>query len=405
LTQAIIEAKRLSLADRLYGIWIRNNLARDVEENIDELEPTSNSVLDEAEDLAELGDEMPVKFQSRFLDLLERVYPEDWKEKIVAIFRKSNGKITSECAHFLVDHEVPEYLFDALTSWLNEQQIKSPVLLWMIKNRSGKKFQDLLAPLMNPRLLTPIFSAIDHEALHNLGTRRLPLAEILLDDETLMPDLLSQADLETAKDLAQTLILNQGFEDLSKKSLLARFIKKFPEIQQLLETEDAHEEAKDETILVSQESFDKLTADLKLLVSEKIPANSEAIGKAMEHGDLRENAEYHMAKDDQKVLMARRSEIEQDLAKAQITDFSEVTTDQVGIGSAVELFDESAKENRQYFILGAWDGNPDQNILSYKTPLGQSLLQKTVGDIVETEVDGEKQSWKIMKLSRWIDQR
>ncbi len=403
LTQAIIEAKRLSLADRLYGIWIRNNLARDVEEKADELAPTSTSVLDEAEDLAELGDSMPVKFQSRFLDLLERTYPEDWKEKVVAIFRRSNGKITSECAHFLVDHEVPEYLFDALTSWLNEQQIKSPVLLWMIKNRSGKKFQELLAPLMTPRLLTPIFSAIDHEALHNLGTRRLPLAEILLDDETLMPDLLSQADPETAKDLAQTLILNQGFEDLSKKSLLARFIKKFPEIQRLLETEDADE--KDESILVSRESFDKLTEDLRLLVSEKIPANSEAIGKAMEHGDLRENAEYHMAKDDQKLLMARRSKIEQDLAKAQITDFSDTTTDQVSIGSAVELFDEASKQNRQYFILGAWDGNPDQNILSYKTPLGQSLLQKKVGDIVETEVDGEKQSWKIMKLSRWIDQR
>jgi transcription elongation GreA/GreB family factor len=123
----------------------------------------------------------------------------------------------------------------------------------------------------------------------------------------------------------------------------------------------------------------------------------------LEHGDLRENAEYHMAKDDQKVLMARRSEIELELAKAQVTDFSDTSTDQVGIGSAVELFDEISKEKRTYFILGAWDGDPDRNILSYKTPLGQSLLQKTVGDVVETEIDEEKQSWKIMKLSRWID--
>ncbi|SVD38537.1 uncharacterized protein METZ01_LOCUS391391, partial [marine metagenome] len=289
-----------TLAERLYGVWIRNNLARDVEdeeENVDEIEPTSGSVLEEAEDLAELADELPVKFQSRFLDLLERVYPEDWQEKIIAIFRKSNGKITAECAHFLVDRELSKKLLSSMNGWLNEQKIKASVLLWIIKNRSSRKFKDVLAPLINPRLITPIFSAIDHEALHNLGTKRIPLAEILLDDENLMPDLLAQSDLETAMDMAQTLILNQGFEDLSKKSLLARFIKRFPEIQTLLENEDHDDVSEDDTLFVSQESFEKMKQDLEILVSEKIPANSEAIGLAREHGDLRENAEYHMAKD------------------------------------------------------------------------------------------------------------
>ena len=139
--------------------------------------------------------------------------------------------------------------------------------------------------------------------------------------------------------------------------------------------------------------------------TKKIPENSEAIGKALEHGDLRENAEYHMAKDEQKLLLARRSEIEQSLSKAQITDFSDTSTDYLGIGSEVELFDETSQQNQHYVILGAWDGDPERNILSYKTPLGQSLLQKRVGEIVETEVDGEKRSWKIMKLARWIDQQ
>ena len=403
LTQAIIEAKRLSLAERLYGVWVRNNLARDVEDDVDALAPTSGSVLEEVEDLAELADELPVKFQSRFLDLLERVYPEDWKGKIVGIFRKSNGKITAECAHFLMDHELSSELLNSLQSWLNEQKIKASVLLWMIKNRESRKFKEILSPLIGPPLVTPIFSAIDHEALHNPGTRRIPLAEILLDDENLMPDLLSEADLETAKDLAQTLILNQGFEDLSKKSLLARFIKRFPEIQSLLETDGTDEDEADETLFVSQQSLDNMKKELEILISKKIPANSEAIGKASELGDLRENAEYQMAKDEQKILLAKRSDIEQSLSRAQVTDFSDTPTDYVGIGSAVELFDETAEQDRQYVILGAWDGDPDQNILSYQTPLGQSLLQKKVGEVVETEVEGEKRSWKIMKLSRWID--
>ncbi|MFP6855116.1 MAG: transcription elongation factor GreA, partial [Opitutales bacterium] len=146
-------------------------------------------------------------------------------------------------------------------------------------------------------------------------------------------------------------------------------------------------------------------SDLEILVTKKIPENSEAIGIAREHGDLRENAEYHMAKDEQKLLLARRSEIEQSLAKTQFIDFSDTPTDHVGIGSVVELFDETSEQNLRYVILGAWDGDPDQNILSYKTPLGQSLLQKKVGDVVETEVEGDKRSWKIMQLARWIDQQ
>jgi transcription elongation factor GreA len=405
LTQAIIEAKRLTLAERLYGIWVRNNLARDIEEDVDNISPTSASVLAEVEDWAELADQMPVKFQSRFLDLLERVYPNDWKDKTIAIFRKSNGKITAECAHFLISHGLSQDLLDSLNGWLNEQKIKASVLLWMIKNRTSRKFESVLSQLITPRLLNPIFSAIDHEALHSSGTRRIPLAEILLDDEALMPDLLADADLEAAQDLAQTLILNQGFEDLSKKSLLARFIKRFPEIQSLLENEDENMDREDDTLFVSQESFDRMKKDLEILVTKKIPENSEAIGIAREHGDLRENAEYHMAKDEQKLLLARRSEIEQSLAKTQFIDFSDTPTDHVGIGSVVELFDETSEQNLRYVILGAWDGDPDQNILSYKTPLGQSLLQKKVGDVVETEVEGDKRSWKIMQLARWIDQQ
>ena len=77
-----------------------------------------------------------------------------------------------------------------------------------------------------------MFYAIDYEALQNANTRRIPLGDLLSDDAELIPDLLADANVETARDLAQTLLLNQGFEDLTKKSLLARFIKKFPTVSE-----------------------------------------------------------------------------------------------------------------------------------------------------------------------------
>ena len=406
LTNAIMEARNLSDADRLYGIWVRNNLARDVEEDVEKLEPTSASILNECEgDLPRLADLMPTKFHGRFLDLVTRVYPEKWKEIVLDLLHNTSVKFSGECAHFLIDKEETKLLIKSLTKALDEQTLKAPVLLWMLKFRELAKFKDLLN-LINPYLLTVVFSAIDYESLQNATTRRIPLAEILSDDRDLLPDILSKGTAENAQDLAQALLLNPGFEDLSKRSLMARFIKRFPEIQDILEGGKASQSSSDGTItddslIVSQESYDQKIADLEELTKVKIPENSLAIEAAREHGDLRENAEYHMAKDEQKVLLARQSELQADIMRAKPTDFSDAPSDSIGIGSIVDLEDQSSKNIQTYTVLGAWDSDPDKNIL-YLTPLGQKLFKK-INDIVETDVEGNKQSWKVEWFIRWVE--
>lgn len=410
LTNAILEARNLSDADRLYGIWVRNNLARDVEEDVEKLEPTSASILKECEaDLPRLANLMPTKFHTRFLDLVTRVYPDDWKKIVVNLLQHTSMKFSGECAHFLVDREESKLLVKSLGNWLDEQTLKAPVLLWLLKFRELAKFKDILKGLINPRLLTAVFSAIDYESLQNATTRRIPLAEILSDDKQLLPDILSKGTAENAHDLAQALILNPGFEDLSKRSLLARFIKRFPEIQDLLDGgEKSNSSGKamvtDDSLIVSQPSYDKKLADLDDLAKNKIPENSLAIEAAREHGDLRENAEYHMAKDEQKVLLGRQAELQEEIMRAKPTDFSDAPVDSVGIGSIVELVDQATNGVHTYTVLGAWDSDPDNNVLSYLTPLGQMLLGKKIQEVVETDVAGNIQTWKIQGLTRWVDQ-
>lgn len=409
LTVALMEARNLSQADRLHGIWVRNNLARDVEEDVEKLEPTSASILNECEeDLPGLADQMPAKFHSRFLDLVTRVYPEKWKDIVLHLLHNTATKFSGECAHFLIDREESKLLIKSLNSTLNEQTLRAPALLWMIKFRGLAKFEKLLDELMTPRLLTAVFSAIDYESLQNATSRRIPLAEILSDDKELLRDILTKGTAENAKDLAQALILNPGFEDLSKRSLLARFIKLYPEIQDILDgsassSSQSETVATDDSLIVSQSSYDKKMADLEELNKEKIPANSQAIEAAREHGDLRENAEYHMAKDEQKVLLARQSELQTDLMRAKPTDFTDAPSDSVGIGSIVNLLNSDSGESQQYTILGAWDSDPDKNVLSYLTPLGQQLLGKKVEELVETEIEGTVTNWKIEGLARWVD--
>ncbi|MBE2215704.1 MAG: transcription elongation factor GreA [Opitutaceae bacterium] len=377
LIEAVRDSKQITPAERLHGAWVRDDLAKLVDKDPAAIEPTINSLVAEARDLPDISEQLSAHLQARLLELVEQAHPADWKDIVFNLLKTSKGKFTTDCISFLVDRGHTEELAATISRWQTEQNLRAPVLLWIVKNRHSKRFRKIVADLIAPRLLSSIFFAIDYEALQTAGSRRIPLAEELSDDAELIPDLLANADAETARDLANTLLLNQGFEELTKKSLLARFIKQFPSIQALVAGEASERE---ERLLVSRDSLDRKKAELQEIVTKKIPENSRAIAAAREHGDLRENSEYKMAKQDQSVLFAQRAQLEKDLARAHVTDFANAATDQVGVGTVVTLNDSKTGADVDFTILGAWDGNPEKHIISYKTPLGTALLAKKIGD-------------------------
>ena len=403
LTEAIKSAKRLTKAECLYGLWVRNDLCRFFKGDVDSLEPTSKSIILSCnpEELSKLSEEIPQNpaCLKRLLDLLARVYAEgeEWVKVITGLLERSTGKFTAECINFLIERGQEKHLANVLSDWLDSQNLKSPVLIWIVKNRDSRKYEKIVKPLLSHDLLSAILYAIDREAVLSTSSRRIQLAEVLSEDYGLIADLLENANEEIARDLAQALNLNQGFEPLTKKSLLARFIKIYPRIQSLLSDDEDAPEASG-GLVVSQWSLEERRAELEELIKVKIPENKEAINIAKEHGDLKENSEYKMARQDQETLMARKSSLENELSRAQATDFSDTPSDKVGVGSIVVLKSASGKKE-SYTILGAWDSDPEKNILSYKTPLAQKLVGKSVGD----EFNNNGDSWEIIELARWVD--
>lgn len=400
ITEAVRDSNQLNSSERLYGAFVRDELAKILGHDNHSAAPTQSELIKESRGLTDIAEKIPVHFQSRFLDLVKETHPLEWREIVFALLKTSSGKFTTECINFLIENGQTDELAAALKRWKTEQNLRAPVLLWIIKNRHSKKFSKLLNDLVTPRLLGAIFFAIDYEALQSAGTRRIPLGEALSDDADLIADLLSTADTETARDLGNSLLLNQGFEELTKKSLLARFIKLFPSLQSLVSGEA---EVKDEQFLVSRESYEKKRVEYEDIVSRRIPENSKAIAIAREHGDLKENSEFKMAKQDQSVLMGHKAQLERDLARARITDFSEATTDQVSVGTIVDLRDVANGKAVRYSVLGAWDSDPDSHRIAYKTPLGQALMGKKVGEHVKLKIAGTHQEFQIAGISRYVD--
>ena len=153
-------------------------------------------------------------------------------------------------------------------------------------------------------------------------------------------------------------------------------------------------------MLVSRESYERRHAEYELIVSTKIPENSKSIATAREHGDLKENSEYKMAKQDQALLMSQKSQLEKDFESARITDFSETVADQIGVGSIVTLKNLGNGQTPTYKVLGAWDSDPDNYIIAYKTPLGQALLGKRKGDNVKVKIGSSEEEYEVTKLER-----
>ena len=149
-----------------------------------------------------------------------------------------------------------------------------------------------------------------------------------------------------------------------------------------------------EAPMTSMKSYKALVAELDNIVRVQVPENNKAIEIARGFGDFRENAEYDAAKERRRFLQRRRSELETLVATVQPLDFLQFKADtsKVSMGTAVTLQDAAGTE-KVYSIVGAWDGDPDRNLVSYKTKFGTTLLGAKTGEKV-TLPDGTEATVK-----------
>lgn len=175
-----------------------------------------------------------------------------------------------------------------------------------------------------------------------------------------------------------------AWEQLDKASVLGQIVKIDGTLQDIVSGKAEEEAAalRPNVRVTSFRSYREKQKQLEKLINKDIPENSREIAVAREYGDLRENFEYKAAKDAQRLLMARKSEIEAQLRDVKPTDFSEFPTDVAGIATTVTLRD-AAGAGISYHILGEWDGDPDRHIISSASGLAKALLGHTPGETVE----------------------
>lgn len=153
-----------------------------------------------------------------------------------------------------------------------------------------------------------------------------------------------------------------------------------------------------EKFQITKEGYEKLKAELHHLKHEERPRIIQAIATARELGDLKENAEYHSAKDKQGFIEAQISDFEDKIARAEVVDVSKQSGNKVKFGATVNLEDLDNGKKFTYKIVSEFEANIDNGLISSTSPVARALMNKEVGDEVEIKIPNGVANYEIIAI-------
>jgi len=349
----------------------------------------SKLILDEEERLISVLQKLPAAKEKRILQALPLALGPRWTERGLDLMQQSHGRMVAQIPRILSESGKHDELRTMLERSIREHSATSEMLAWLCSER------ERWSELVTQELLGAIFAALEREQ-HNTAGRTGKLYRTLVEDRQLLGDIFRKSDVATARDWMRRLQLSHLFDELTKRSLLARLVKVYPELESMI----TGAQSEDETapLIVSWSSLERRKAEYEELLKTKIPENTREIALARSYGDLSENFEFKAAKQMQSVLMRRKTELEQMLHNARGTSFENVDTSRVSIGTIVALRNVEMGKEEIYTILGAWDGDPDHNIISYQTAIGQALLGHKAGETISLNTEHGTAQFAIVSI-------
>ncbi len=354
--------------------------------------PTVASFLQGVErSLPTLLGEIPAAKLRRAISEMPNAFGEDWVARSLDLALRGSTRIVAEVAKALVERDKTDDLRAAMARAISEYSVSSEALHWLAKERTGP-----FSELAGVRLLAAIISALEREQSNERKDRKLH--DLLLGDKDLLNDLIAGATQEEMREIMRKILMTTVFEELNKRSLLGRIIRQYPDLQSMISGDSGE---KQEAMVVSWASLEKRKADYQDLVSKRIPENVKEISVARSHGDLRENFEYKAAKEMQRVLMRRKSDMERELGLARGTDFANPDLTKVSIGTQVQLKDVDTARMDVFTILGAWDSAPEQGIISYQTAIAQAIIGHALGEKVNLPTENGERLVEIISIEAY----
>ncbi|AIW88384.1 transcription elongation factor GreA [Treponema sp. OMZ 838] len=338
------------------------------------------------------------ELRSAYLRNIKNLVP-DWSDQYIRLFPVV---LSAEILNPLLE-EYPEKVKDLVLTCFKDYKEYREAVIWFFKNAQEEQwFKDLNIDYEHEIIvLIHILDITYREIASRRNTtenRKInkQIHTILFGKEALLENFILDHD-EDAVTRLYTLV--SDIKDLDppiKMQLRNRILEKYKNFKFFDEVEKT---VTGRGLIVTSKMLEEKKKELQRLIEVEIPRNSKEVGFALSLGDLRENSEYKAAKEEQNRLNNTVSRLQEELERAQVFDPTTITTTRVGFGTIVVLEKPGNSEKETYTILGPWESDPENGVISYMSPLGTNLLNHKVGETLSFMVNEEEKTYKLLDIS------
>lgn len=348
-----------------------------------EIEPTGVDTAKVIHNLIE-GDLVTTldRLPSRQLQTLLSIMIDNDKEAVVATLSEVipvvSHPVLNEVMTSLINCGADEEVHKIMEVAVAKRTASAPMLLWVQRSSEVVERWGLIS---KGDLAFRIQEVLEVNSAGAMLRAQNQLRERFQQEEWLH-DVMDAMTEQQRRDFFRRINEGQGWDMLDRKSVLAKVLRKFPKLQDIILTQKSSNAPKREIPLTSTRSYVERQKQLERIMTVDIPENSKEIEVARSHGDLRENAEFKYAKERQGLLMAQGAQLAEHLETIKPTDFADANLDSAGMGTGVELVYSSGL-TETFYILGAWDQDEELGIISSETALAKALAGHKSGETVK----------------------
>ena len=260
---------------------------------------------------------------------------------------------------------------------------------------AGVSYEKQLITLINIIELT--FREINNHVNTTDNKKINKNASTLLFDENTLFKYLQDNDEDTVKKLYTLIDDITDIDPTYKAQTRSKILEKYPDFKFRVSEEKT---AQPKGMLVTAKMLEEKKAEAERIQSVEIPQNAKEIAEAREKGDLKENAEYKSAKEKQHMLNLTLSKLQEELNRATVFDPTTSTTAVVSFATVVTLHNNETDKDEEYTILGPWESDPDNNIISYMSPFGNAIMEKKAGEQITFVVNEHEYSYIVKDIQK-----
>lgn len=262
---------------------------------------------------------------------------------------------------------------------------------------AGVSYERQIITLIN--LIELTFREINNHVNSTENKKINKNATLLLFKDNAIFEYMFSKDKDTVKKLYTLIDDIQDIDPSYKSTTRNKILEKYPDFKFRVSNEKS---AQPTGMLVTAKKLEEKKAEAEKIEKEELPANAKDLSDARAKGDLKENAEYHAAKERQHYLSLSLDKLKEELARATVFDPSTSTTAIVSFGTKVVLLNNDTNKEETFTILGPWESNPDENIISYMSPFGNAIMDKKVDEKASFTINEHKYNYTIKSIEKAI---